>query len=170
MSTTSTTWPTLDREFLEPGVIAARDRPADAADDGAWPAFFDLVENATADVVNPPRPGSASEGIRAAAPGGPARAANDVVEPDRGAWRTLRTLDGDRPPAPLSRLPQVETVAELGVDGWLRFPVPGMYGGFGLRWDGRAVVSKSWCRVADGSGRRHRVHENRVDLVEGGFV
>jgi hypothetical protein len=44
-----------------------------------------------------------------------------------------------------------------------------MYGGFALRWDDNAVHSESWCRVDEGSGQRHRVTANGVELVEDGI-
>jgi hypothetical protein len=66
-------------------------------------------------------------------------------------------------------LPPVEAVVELaGRPLWC--PVPGMYGGFGLTWQDGAVVASSWCRVAGGSGQRHRVSVDGVELVEDGYI
>lgn len=54
------------------------------------------------------------------------------------------------------------------------FPVPGMYGGFAYRMetrDGRLeLAAESWCRVADGSGMRHRISQTQAVLEEEGFV
>jgi hypothetical protein len=57
-------------------------------------------------------------------------------------------------------------------DVWF-FPVPGMYGGFRLRWiaggpDARLEVV-SFCRVVGGSGQRHEITVEGSTLVESGF-
>lgn len=54
------------------------------------------------------------------------------------------------------------------------FPVPGMYGGFKF-WliyedDQPVIISESWCRVVEGSGQRHRITTDSIELVESGFV
>ena len=62
-----------------------------------------------------------------------------------------------------------------GVDG--DYPVPGMYGGFyntclgkdessGGSW---YLTCESWCRVAGGSGQRHRITAEATVLTEDGF-
>jgi hypothetical protein len=54
------------------------------------------------------------------------------------------------------------------------FAVPGMYGGFSYELqehDGTlSLVAESWCRIADGSERRHVVTEEQVLLTEEGCV
>jgi len=54
------------------------------------------------------------------------------------------------------------------------FPVPGMYGGFKYRLEadtsGMPLICESWCRVAGGSGQRHRVTLDGAVLLESGFV
>lgn len=59
-----------------------------------------------------------------------------------------------------------------GSETW--FPVPGMYGGFLLRFlqDRAEVVlqSESWNRIAWGSGQRHEVTASGYELIEEGFV
>ncbi|MFC5909598.1 hypothetical protein [Streptacidiphilus monticola] len=75
------------------------------------------------------------------------------------------------------RLPEVEPLTELEEPG-LWFPVPGFYGGFSIELrlpDGESAESaelevSSWCRVWGGSGQRHRVAVDGVELVEEGFV
>jgi hypothetical protein len=65
----------------------------------------------------------------------------------------------------VTRLPQVEPLLELSPGRGLWCPVPGMYGGFALRWDDGGVVADSWCRVVEGSEQRHRVGPDGVELV-----
>lgn len=54
------------------------------------------------------------------------------------------------------------------------FAVPGMYGGFSFRLKetGRKLelIAESWCRVVDGSERRHSVTSNQVILLDEGFA
>jgi hypothetical protein len=63
--------------------------------------------------------------------------------------------------------------AHGSTDTWF-FPVPGMYGGFRLRWvagePGAALESVSFCRIAGGSGQRHEITAAGSRLVEQGFV
>lgn len=55
---------------------------------------------------------------------------------------------------------------------WL--PVEGMYGGFAYSMEQRdeqlELIAESWCRVAEGSGMRHRVTAKQVVLEAEGFV
>lgn len=57
-------------------------------------------------------------------------------------------------------------------DVWF-YPVPGMYGGFRLRWlaggAGAKLESVSFCRVAGGSGQRHEITAAGSELVESGM-
>lgn len=65
-------------------------------------------------------------------------------------------------------IPLLDDLAE-GDELW--FPVPGMYGGFALRClDAHTVEASSWCRIAGGSGERHRLTAEGAVLVEVGFV
>jgi hypothetical protein len=48
-------------------------------------------------------------------------------------------------------------------------PVPACAAGFNLRWNDDAVLADSRCRVVDGSGQRHRVTQDGVELVEDGI-
>ncbi|MBF6351524.1 ankyrin repeat domain-containing protein [Nocardia flavorosea] len=69
------------------------------------------------------------------------------------------------------RPPQLGPLLEEGNDRmWA--PVPGMYGGFAIEFadDADELVVDSWCRVAGGSGQRHRVRRNGFELIESGFV
>lgn len=71
------------------------------------------------------------------------------------------------------RLPELEPLLELeSAEMW--FPVPGMYGGFSYQLETFGVeaklVTKSWCRVAEGSGQRHEITSKGSRLVEEGFV
>jgi hypothetical protein len=71
------------------------------------------------------------------------------------------------------RLPELEVLLELPTPG-LRFPVPGMYGGFGIRLDAidgdSVLVVESWSRIVDGSGQRHVISPHGSLLVGEGFV
>jgi hypothetical protein len=71
------------------------------------------------------------------------------------------------------RLPELSILTEF-TDDALWFPIPGMYGGFNLwleeREDEPVVITESWCRVVEGSGRRHRIGPFEVVLLEEGFV
>lgn len=70
-------------------------------------------------------------------------------------------------------LPQLSVLTESSADS-IWFPIPGMYGGF-LFWleqtnESAALIAESWCRVAGGSGMRHRITPVEVTLEEEGFV
>jgi hypothetical protein len=80
---------------------------------------------------------------------------------------TVRTRNygGERP----LWLPQVKPLLELHAGRGLWCPVPGMYGGFALTWDDGAVLADSWCRVVGGSGQRHRITPDGVELLEDGL-
>lgn len=73
------------------------------------------------------------------------------------------------------RLPELGPLLELPVASdptW--FAVPGMAGGFAydLRADGveAVLVSKSWCRVVEGSGQHHEITSAGSRLIDEGFV
>jgi hypothetical protein len=70
------------------------------------------------------------------------------------------------------RLPQLGPLTEVDSEMWMA--VPGMYGGFEISLVGSGAETElsvaSWCRIAGGSGQRHRVHANGFELVEHGFV
>lgn len=57
-------------------------------------------------------------------------------------------------------------------DVWF-YPVPGMYGGFRLRWLAGGIRAKlesvSFCRVAGGSVQRHEITAAGSELVESGM-
>lgn len=57
-------------------------------------------------------------------------------------------------------------------DAWF-YPVPGMYGGFRLRWLAGGAEAKlesvSFCRVASGSAQRHEITAAGSELVESGM-
>jgi hypothetical protein len=57
-------------------------------------------------------------------------------------------------------------------DVWF-FPVPGMYGGFRLRWIAGGADAKleslSFCRIAGGSAQRHEITAAGSELVESGM-
>jgi hypothetical protein len=65
---------------------------------------------------------------------------------------------------------QLRQTSEPGV--WF-YPVPGMYGGFRLRWlaggEAAKLESVSFCRVAGGSAQRHEITATGGELVESGM-
>jgi hypothetical protein len=71
------------------------------------------------------------------------------------------------------RLPVLEPLLELPKPA-MWFAVPGMYGGFSFTLRGTrtkpVLISESWCRIVDGSGQRHKITLDGVELVEEGFV
>ena len=71
------------------------------------------------------------------------------------------------------RMPDLEPLLELDEPA-MWFAVPGMYGGFSYRLEASGVrpklISKSWCRVVDGSGQRHEITSRGSRLVDEGFV
>jgi hypothetical protein len=71
------------------------------------------------------------------------------------------------------RLPELEPLLELDEPA-MWFPIPGMYGGFSFRLAGEGanaeLIAESWCRVAGGSGQRHRITPSAWTLVDEGFV
>lgn len=56
--------------------------------------------------------------------------------------------------------------------GW--FSVPGMYGGFKYWFESEGnkvrLITESWSRVVDGSGRRHEITREGSKLVGKGFI
>ncbi|KAG8838207.1 hypothetical protein FRC18_005705 [Serendipita sp. 400] len=48
-------------------------------------------------------------------------------------------------------------------------PVPGMYGGFDLSFDGDHLVSQSHCRVVGGSGMTYHITAEEAKLVDSGW-
>ncbi|MEA5605245.1 hypothetical protein [Nostoc sp. UHCC 0252] len=54
------------------------------------------------------------------------------------------------------------------------FPIPGMYGGFSywlaVQDQQVALITESWCRVVGGSGQRHKITDQGIELLEEGFV
>lgn len=54
------------------------------------------------------------------------------------------------------------------------FPIPGMYGGFKYWFDFEGneakLITKSWCRIAEGSGQHHEIIASGSRLVDEGFV
>ncbi len=71
------------------------------------------------------------------------------------------------------RLPELEPLLELD-NPKMWFRVPGMYGGFGYRFEITGVeaklVSESWSRMSEGSGQRHEITSAGSRLVEEGFI
>jgi len=57
-------------------------------------------------------------------------------------------------------------------DDW--FPIPGMYGGFSYHLkvleNEMVLITESWCRVVGGSGQRHKITAQGIELLEEGFV
>ncbi|WAL67680.1 hypothetical protein ORV05_07835 [Amycolatopsis cynarae] len=78
---------------------------------------------------------------------------------------TVRTRGLERT-EPLT-LPQLDPLFEAPNRG-LWFPVPGMYGGFRLRWHNQTLISESWCRVVGGSERVHRITQEGIELLAAG--
>ncbi len=186
-------WGWYRRNFFDDKEIAARDRLADAGSSGFAPLH------------------------QAAWHGAPESVVERLL--GLGAWRTLRTADGDTAadiaaargkdqlagllaprlvrevdatvPAQLEcqlhavilgrvldlcrkcgfRPPPLTPLLEYpGATLWAA--IPGMYGGFAIELvaDADELEVSSWCRVAGGSGQRHRVRPDGFDLVEEGFV
>jgi len=54
------------------------------------------------------------------------------------------------------------------------FPIPGMYGGFNywleVQENQVTLITESWCRVVEGSGQRHKITAQGIELLEEGFV
>ena len=78
-------------------------------------------------------------------------------------------MKADEPPD----LPDLDTVSDSAeVHEW--FDVPGMYGGFAYWFDRGAtaltLVSESWSRVVEGSGKRHAITAAGPILLAEGFV
>ena len=71
------------------------------------------------------------------------------------------------------RLPELVVMLELEKP-FMRFYVPGMYGGFHYILEGEGknikLLSESYCRVAEGSGQRHQITANGSKLIEQGFI
>jgi hypothetical protein len=72
------------------------------------------------------------------------------------------------------RLPEIALLTELPLQERVWFSVPGMYGGFAF-WLERAgadplLLAESWCRVVDGSGKRHAIDSSGWRLTDAGFV
>lgn len=199
---------------------AELDRLSDAAHQGDWATVLAAVAKTPA-LANTRRIGGRSGWTplhQAAWHNAPAEVVRQLV--DAGAWRTLRSTDGERPadvaarlghdallpllePVPLHPvpepdlramehflhalihvrtehysvktalvLPQVCVLTELP-DAELWFPVPGMYGGFGIRLEkaetGSHLRVTSHCRVVGYSGRTHHVTPDGCALVESGW-
>ena len=73
------------------------------------------------------------------------------------------------------QLPQISIMWEASEDPSLWFPVPGMYGGFRLEFEGEDLVSLSWIRICGGSEMRHVIHRdgtvtNESEKVAGTFT
>jgi hypothetical protein len=71
------------------------------------------------------------------------------------------------------RLPGLEPLLEMDRPKvW--FAVPGMYGGFSYWLEQVGVearlIAESWCRVAEGSGRRHEITSSGSKLLAEGVV
>lgn len=78
-----------------------------------------------------------------------------VIEESRGMFKPdeMRAVD-------LNVLREVKKI-------WM--PVPGMYGGFTLRFEGDHLITESWCRVVEGSGMRNHITVNGTTLMASGF-
>ncbi|MVQ43106.1 hypothetical protein GON06_13195 [Microbacterium sp. MAH-37] len=96
---TSAEWPgILDPEALNPNHVDAIDRLADAAKAGDWVRVFGLLDSSGRPSANHWRIGGPSWFAplhQAAFLGAPVDVAEGLVR--RGAWRSLRNSDGDRP-------------------------------------------------------------------------
>lgn len=71
------------------------------------------------------------------------------------------------------RLPELVPLLEIDKPK-MWFPVPGMYGGFSYWLEGEGedtkLIAESWCRVVEGSGKRHVITIHGTELVDKGFV
>jgi hypothetical protein len=91
--------------------------------------------------------------------------------------RAARLLD--KPSWPLPSLVAMlageasEHLRPTGEPGVWFYPIPGMYGGFRLRWLAGGEAAKleavSFCRVAGGSARRHEITAAGGALVDSGM-
>jgi len=79
-----------------------------------------------------------------------------------------RLYDG-RNPQQVLRYPPVAILQEVP-DHRLRFPVPGMYGGFDIALRRGYLETSSWSRVVGGSGQAHVITHAGAVLVDEGFV
>lgn len=211
-------WGWYRREFFDERSIAARDRLADAARAGQWDVVVEIADRDRS--VNTTRVGGNSGFAplhQAAWHGAPVPVVERLLE--LGAWRTLRTADGEtaaeiaaarghdglaeRLAPSLRRTIEATALAQLEcqlhavilgrvldlcrecgfrpppLSPLLEYPgatmwaaIPGMYGGFAIELDPDAdeLSVSSWCRVAGGSGERHRIRPDGFELIEKGFV
>ncbi|MEO1348359.1 MAG: ankyrin repeat domain-containing protein, partial [Cyanobacteria bacterium J06635_15] len=71
------------------------------------------------------------------------------------------------------RLPKLSVLLELPDPG-MYCSIPDMYGGFRYWFSetgtNAMLMTESWCRVVDGSGRRHQVTAHGSQLMDQGFV
>lgn len=92
-------WPgVIDPEALSAGFVAERHRLADAARAGEWPGVLEALDSSHWLTVNQWRIGGDSWFAplhQAAWRGAPRSVVEELLR--RGAWRSLRTADGDRP-------------------------------------------------------------------------
>ena len=70
---------------------------------------------------------------------------------------------------------EVQVAIEFVDHGWC--PIPGMYGGFTIEFklnedesDVDHLITSSWCRVAGGSGEKHKCTPEKSELIDSGFV
>ncbi|GAB3077707.1 hypothetical protein [Pedococcus soli] len=211
-------------DSLNPEAVDQAHTLANAAKAGDWERVLALLDGGPGGShwdANTWRPGSRGSGFtplhQAAWHGAPA----DVVEAllRRGAWRSLRTTEGqtaadiatarghthldkllDPPAHPwgaetdlfagldrqlaelveerqrLFRLVvpvrpmQTRVLLDLPEHSTVWFPIPGMYGGFAVRYLRSSLLVESWSRVAGGSGQAHLVTAHERMLVAQGFV
>ena len=82
-----------------------------------------------------------------------------------------RILEGELDP--IVEYPKL-LLAELDIVEPQWFPIEGMYGGFLFslgKSDGHLELTcESWCRIVGGSGQRHRVTKDAIELLDEGFV
>jgi hypothetical protein len=45
-----------------------------------------------------------------------------------------------------------------------------MYGRFSYWWEEKTLITESWRRIVGGSGKRHKIAAEGIELLEEGFV
>ena len=66
--------------------------------------------------------------------------------------------------------PQSSVLTEMPENTRLRYPIPGMYGGFSIQLMRGYLYTESWSRVVGGSGQAHVITTDGTSLVNEGFV
>lgn len=169
-------WRFGGRSFLAPLHRAASQGAGSAVvrwliDHGAWTTLPDVFGSTPADLARLCGDEVVAEAIDQRTPTLPGG-----TSPEDAAVLTARlhqlvlARTAVIPPDVRGRLRALPVPVLLEAGGSMWYPVPGMYGGFSVRWDDGRLDVTSWSRVVGGSGQRHLVTPAGTELVESGFV